>query len=89
MEGTKKLEQWRWRLLNFFRCTQSIAIFFNGTQRIVSYFFVAVDEQGDAEKKEHLNHHSTQDAKSEPLVSSNQSTVLEQSELSNLESNGN
>ena len=54
-----------------------------------AYFFVAVDEQGDAEKKEHLNHHSTQDAKSEPLVSSNQSTVLEQSELSNLESNGN
>ena len=32
MEGTKKLEQWRWRPLNFFRGTQGIAIFFNGTQ---------------------------------------------------------
>ena len=34
MQGTKKLEQWRWRPLNFFRGTQSIAIFFNGTQGI-------------------------------------------------------
>ena len=34
MEGTKKLEQWRWRPLNFSRSTQDIAIFFNGTQGI-------------------------------------------------------
>ena len=34
MEGTKKLEQWPWRPLNFFRGTQGIAIFFNGTQGI-------------------------------------------------------
>ena len=34
MEGTKKLEQWRWRPLNFFKDTQGIAIFFNGTQEI-------------------------------------------------------
>jgi len=39
MEGTKKLEQWRWRLLNFFRGTQDIAIFFNGTQGIPPFFF--------------------------------------------------
>ena len=36
MEGTKKLEQWRWRPLNFFRDTQGIEIFFNGTQEIPS-----------------------------------------------------
>ena len=35
MEGTKKLEQWRWRPLNFFRGTQDITIFFNGTQEII------------------------------------------------------
>ena len=34
MEGTKKLKQWRWRPLNFFRDTQGITIFFNGTQGI-------------------------------------------------------
>ena len=34
MEGTKKLEQWRWRPLNFSRGSQGIAIFFNGTQGI-------------------------------------------------------
>ena len=34
IEGTKKLEQWRWRPLNFFRGTQSIAIFFKDTQGI-------------------------------------------------------
>jgi len=35
MEGTKKLEQWRWRPLNFFRGSHGIAIFFNGTQGIL------------------------------------------------------
>ena len=36
MESTKKLEQWRWRPLNFFRGTHRIAIFYNGTQGKVS-----------------------------------------------------
>ena len=34
MKGTKKLEQWHWKPLNFYRGTQGIAIFFNGTQEI-------------------------------------------------------
>ena len=34
MEDTKKLEQWRWRPLNFSRDTQDITIFFNSTQEI-------------------------------------------------------
>ena len=37
MEGTKKLEQWRCRPLNFSRGTQDITIFFNGTQKISSF----------------------------------------------------
>ena len=36
IEGTKKLEQWRWRPMNFSRNTQGIAIFFNGILGIVS-----------------------------------------------------
>ena len=34
MEGTKKLEQWRWRPLSFSRNTQGTVIFFNDTQEI-------------------------------------------------------
>ena len=44
MEGTKKLEQWRWRPLNFSRGTQGIAIFFNSTQKISTFSDVISDQ---------------------------------------------